>query len=74
MECWFFQRLAWLSYLISITAIAYSLIKQNANGAMAGLLLSYALTLDKHMILIYAVANLEGKMVSVERVANFMNI
>jgi hypothetical protein len=41
---------------------------------MAGLLLSYALTLDKHMILIYAVANLEGKMVSVERVANFMNI
>lgn len=75
MESWFCQRLAWLSYTINISAIAYCLLSEHNNGSMAGLLLAYAFTIDESVInVIYWLASLETKMISVERIANFMNI
>jgi hypothetical protein len=69
------MRLAWLSYLINITAIGYCLLSDHNNGSMAGLLLAYAFTLDDLVInLIYGLATLETKMISVERISNFMAI
>jgi hypothetical protein len=42
---------------------------------MAGLLLAYSFTIDENVInLTYSLATLENKMVSVERVAKFMDI
>ena len=74
-ECWFVQRVAWLSYMISISAIAYCLLSDHNNGSLAGLLLAYSFTLDDNVIfLVYSLADSESKMVSVERIANFMSI
>lgn len=74
-ECWFAQRVTWLSYIISISAIAYCLFSDQTNGSMAGLLLAYSFTVDENVIfLVYSLADTEAKMVSVERVANFMKI
>jgi ABC-type multidrug transport system fused ATPase/permease subunit len=59
MECWFAQRLAWLSYFINISAIAYCLLTPTSTGSMAGLLLAYAFTIDASVInLIYSLSNL----------------
>lgn len=79
MECWFAQRLAWMSYLINIAAIGYCIIASNytnsISGSMAGLLLAYALNLDESVINVtYSMASLENRMISVERVTNFMRI
>lgn len=63
MECWFAQRLAWMSYLINIVAIGYCIIASNytnwISGSMAGLLLAYALSLDESVISVtYSLADL----------------
>lgn len=42
---------------------------------MAGLLLAYAFTIDDNVIgVIYSLATLETRMISVERITNFMCI
>lgn len=75
MDAWFAQRLGWLSFMINFTSIAYCLFSPNRNGATAGLLLTWASTLDEDVVsFVYALARLENRMVSVERVANFMDI
>lgn len=79
MESWFSQRLAWMSYFINITAIGYCIIASNytnwISGSMAGLLLAYAFSIDGNVIgLTYGLATLETKMISIERVTNFMKI
>ena len=77
MESWFSQRLSWLSFMINISAISYCILStgDTVNGSMAGLLLAYSFTIDDNIInLTYNLANVENKMISVERVANFMSI
>jgi len=58
-----------------MTAIAYCMFSENENPSLAGLLLTYALTLADDIIdTMFCFTSLESKMVSVERVNNFMQI
>lgn len=68
-----------MSYLINISAIGYCILASKysdaISGSMAGLLLAYAFTIDDNVIgLTYSLATLETKMISIERVTNFMKI
>lgn len=64
-----------MSYIINISAIGYCLLSDQSNGALAGLLLAYAFTIDGNVTnLIYSLSNLETKMISVERISKFMSI
>lgn len=75
MENWFEQRLAWMSFFINITAIGYCILAGGSSGAMAGLLLAYAFTIDEYVIRVtFIMSVFESKMISVERVAKFMDI
>jgi ABC-type multidrug transport system fused ATPase/permease subunit len=75
MNNWFAQRLGWLSFFINITAIGYCVLADNNSGAMAGLLLAYSFTIDKFVVYTaYNFGLFESKMISVERVAKFMDI
>jgi ABC-type multidrug transport system fused ATPase/permease subunit len=75
MENWFEQRLAWMSFLINITAIGYCILAGGSSGAMAGLLLAYSFTLDEYVIKVtYVLSIFRNKMISVERISNFMRI
>lgn len=58
-----------------MVAIAYSIFGENSSSSLAGLLLTYALTLSDEVTgVMFSLATLETKMVSVERVLNFMEI
>jgi ABC-type multidrug transport system fused ATPase/permease subunit len=75
MKDWFEQRLAWTSFLINITAIGYCILADGSSGAMAGLLLAYSFTLDEYVSKVtYELSIFETKMISVERISNFMRI
>ena len=50
MECWFAQRLAFLSMIINVTATAYCLMSHQSNPSMAGLLLAYCFSLEDSII------------------------
>jgi hypothetical protein len=61
--------------MINISAIAYAILSGTKNASMAGLLLAYSFSIDSNVTsVIYSLASLETKMISVERVTNFMNI
>jgi len=58
-----------------MSAIGYCIFSSNENPSLAGLLLTYALTLSDDIIdSIFSFTNLENRMISVERVSNFMKI
>jgi hypothetical protein len=58
-----------------MTAIGYCMFSSNENPSLAGLLLTYALTLADDIIdTVFSITYLETKMISVERVSNFMKI
>jgi hypothetical protein len=58
-----------------MTAIGYCMLSDNENPSLAGLLLTYSLTLSDDIIdTIFSFTYLETKMVSVERVKSFMEI
>lgn len=60
---------------MNITAIAFCVIGANDNPSLAGLLFAYSFTIDDYVVsMVYSLSNVETKMVSVERVTNFMNI
>lgn len=64
-----------LSFCISILSIGFALINTSISPALIGLLLSYAFTLNDDIIsLTFSWANLETRLVSVERIFNFMKI
>lgn len=75
LESWYCQRLSFISFFVNMTAIAYCMFSENENPSLAGLLLTYALTLADDIIdTMFCFTSLESKMVSVERVNNFMQI
>jgi ATP-binding cassette subfamily C (CFTR/MRP) protein 2 len=75
LESWFCQRLSLITFFINMTAIGYCMFSENENPSLAGLLLTYALTLADDIIdTIFSVTYLETKMVSVERISTFMKI
>lgn len=58
-----------------MTAIGYCMFSSNQNPSLAGLLLSYALTLADDIIdTMFSFTSLESRMVSVERISTFMRI
>lgn len=58
-----------------MSAIGFCMFSENENPSLAGLLLTYALTLaDDITDSMFSFTSLESKMVSVERVSNFMQI
>ena len=75
LESWFSMRLAMLTFFINMSAIGYSILSNNQNAALLGLLLTYAMNLNEDIInSIFSYAYMETKMVSVERVLNFTKI
>lgn len=63
------------SFCISILSIGFALLNTSISPALIGLLLSYAFTLNDDIInLTFSWANLETRLVSVERIFNFMKI
>lgn len=75
MESWFSLRLALLSFLINLSALAYSILSSNENASLVGLLLTYASILTDDIIgFSFSYANLELKMISVERVMTFTQL
>lgn len=58
-----------------MSAIGYCMFSSNENPSLAGLLLTYALTLADDIIdTMFSFTSLENRMVSVERVSDFMKI
>ena len=75
LESWFVQRLSLITFTVNMTAIGYCMFSENNNPSLAGLLLSYALTLADDIIdTMFSFTSLEARMVSVERISNFMKI
>lgn len=75
LQSWFSLRLTLLSFFINMTAIAYSIFGGNSSSSLAGLLLTYALTFSQDVTgVMFSLTALETKMVSLERVQNFMQI
>lgn len=75
LESWFAFRLTMLSFCISVLSIGWAMLDSSISPALVGLLLSYAFTLNDDIIsLTFSWANLETRLVSVERIFNFMNI
>ena len=69
MSSWFSMRLSMFSFMINMTAIGYSILSNNQNASLLGLLLTYSLNINEDIIwLIFNYAYLEMKMISVERV------
>lgn len=50
LESWFSLRLAMLSFVINMGAIAYSIFNDNGNGSLAGLLLAYSLSINQNLV------------------------
>ena len=66
LESWFSMRLAMLTFFINMSAIGYSILSNNQNAALLGLLLTYAMNLNEDIInSIFSYAYMETKMVSV---------
>ena len=66
LESWFSMRLAILTFFINMTAIGYSILSNNTNAALLGLLLTYAMNLNEDIInSIFSYAKVETKMVPV---------
>ena len=64
-----------MSLVITITACAYCIFSEQSSPTLAGLLLAYSSSIDESIVWLTAnSADLEGKMVSVERVSTFMEI
>lgn len=64
-----------LSFCISVLSIGWAMLDTSISPALVGLLLSYAFTLNDDIIsLTFSWANLETRLVSVERIFNFMKI
>lgn len=64
-----------MSYCINMSAIGYCILSSNENPSLAGLLLTYALTLNEDITgFIFSLAGVETKMVGFERVCSFMEI
>ena len=58
-----------------MSAIAFCLLSNDENGALAGLLLTYSLTINDDMInAIFSYAYVETKMIAIERVSAFTKI
>lgn len=75
LESWFAFRLTMLSFCISVLSIGWAMLDTSISPALVGLLLSYAFTLNDDIIsLTFSWANLETRLVSVERIFNFMKI
>jgi ABC-type multidrug transport system fused ATPase/permease subunit len=75
LESWFAFRLTLLSFFISILSIMVAVANSEIDPALVGLLLSYAFNLNDDIIsLTFSWANLETRMISVERIFNFMKI
>lgn len=72
MESWFAQRLTFFSFLVNMSAIGFCLLSSGENASLVGLLLTYCTVLSDDIInLAFTYANLELKMISVERVSTF---
>lgn len=72
---WFSVRLTILSFTVNLFAIGFCLLGSTTDPSLAGLLLAYALNLSDDIIsLTFSWANLETRMISVERIFNFMKI
>ena len=72
MESWFSMRLSFLSFVINMGAILYCILSDNGNGSLAGLLLTYSLSVNSDLVdTIFAYASLETKMIAIERVTKF---
>lgn len=57
LEGWFALNLTYLSFLVNIIAISYSIISESTSPSIAGLLITYALNLSSDInltILCYA--------------------
>lgn len=53
-------------------AILYCILSDNGNGSLAGLLLTYSLSVNSDLVdTIFAYAYLETKMIAIERVTKF---
>ena len=50
LECWFTMRLALLAFFVNMSAIGYSILSNNENAALIGLLLTYAMNLNEDTI------------------------
>jgi ATP-binding cassette subfamily C (CFTR/MRP) protein 1 len=75
LESWFAFRLTLLSFAISIVSIIFAIVNTSIDSALVGLLLSYAFNLNDDIIsLTFSWANLETRMISVERIHHFMKI
>ena len=69
------MMLTYLSFCVNMTAIGYCILSSNDNPSLAGLLMNYAIGLSTDIIyFIMSVANFETKIVSLERIYNFMKI
>lgn len=75
MESWFALRLTFFSFFVNMSAIGFCILSGNQSAAIAGLLLTYSTVLSDDIInLAFTYANLEIKMISVERVSAFTEI
>ena len=65
MESWFSINLTYLSFLINMVSIGYSILSDNPNASLAGLLMNYAITLSSTVInLTNDIAVFESKVIS----------
>lgn len=66
LECWFALRLAIFSFIINMSALAYSIFNNNNNASLIGLLLTYCGLLNDDIIgFAFSYANMELRMIGV---------
>ena len=75
MDSWACQRLAFLSFAVNMSALAYCIFSDSDNASLAGLLLTYAGLLSEDFVwCAYYYGIMEIRMISVERVLTFTKI
>ena len=69
------MRLTFISFVVNMSAIGYSIFTTDGSSALVGLLLAYALTLsDSIGSMMQCMAGVETQMVNFERVIQFTEI
>lgn len=67
--------MAMFSFIINMSALAFSILSDNENASLIGLLLTYANQLSDDIVsFAFSYANLELRMISVERVLTFAKL
>jgi len=75
MSSWFSVNLTYVSFMINMASIGYCLLSANSNPALAGLLMTYALTLSSDITKTTdRITLFESKLISLERVFSFTQI